>query len=314
MFTRWNCALSIYPTKQLRLLFLYPKTYKEVIMATKLQTVSELTARTMHRLTHSVDEWMSFLDSAAWLYKYPWHEQVMIYAQRPDATACASIELWNNAFRRWVNKGAKGIAIIDDSGAKPSLRYVFDGSDTNACHNVPFRLWEAREEHEEQILEELQNSFGEIGEYEGLSFFDQLSGIIQNAVADNSADYASALMRSLAGTESTAVLIPFRAHEIMDIGGVYCGVNAISRNLIIADRKQLINGNGFILGVSGSGKSFFAKREIIFLLLGTNDDIIIGDPQNEYTSLVNALGGAVVNLSICILMYTKAFRSRGAWE
>ena len=103
-------------------------------------------------------------------------------------------------------------------------------------------------------------------------------------------------MRTLT-TESTAVLMPFRAHEIMDIGGVYCGVNAISRNLIIADRKQLINGNGFILGVSGSGKSFFAKREIIFLLLGTNDDIIIGDPQNEYTSLVNALGGAVVNLS-----------------
>jgi hypothetical protein len=103
-------------------------------------------------------------------------------------------------------------------------------------------------------------------------------------------------MRTLT-TESTAVLMPFRAHEIMDIGGIYCGVNAISRNLIIADRKQLINGNGFILGVSGSGKSFFAKREIIFLLLGTSDDIIIGDPQNEYTSLVNALGGAVVNLS-----------------
>ena len=103
-------------------------------------------------------------------------------------------------------------------------------------------------------------------------------------------------MRTLT-TESTAVLMPFRAHEIMDIGGVYCGINAISRNLIIADRKQLINGNGFILGVSGSGKSFFAKREIIFILLGTNDDIIIGDPQNEYTSLVNALGGAVVNLS-----------------
>lgn len=103
-------------------------------------------------------------------------------------------------------------------------------------------------------------------------------------------------MRTLT-TESTAVLMPFRAHEIMDIGGVYCGVNAISRNLIIADRKQLINGNGFILGVSGSGKSFFAKREIIFILLGTNDDIIIGDPQNEYFSLVNSLGGMAVALS-----------------
>ncbi len=98
-------------------------------------------------------------------------------------------------------------------------------------------------------------------------------------------------------TESTAVLMPFRAHEIMDNGGTYCGVNAISNNLIIANRKNLINGNGFILGVSGSGKSFFAKREIIFLLLATNDDIIIGDPQCEYNPLVNTLGGVCVNLS-----------------
>ena len=98
-------------------------------------------------------------------------------------------------------------------------------------------------------------------------------------------------------TESMAVLMPFRAHEIMDVGGTYCGMNAISHNLIIANRKNLINGNGFILGVSGSGKSFFTKREIVSLFLGTNDEIIIADPQNEYTSLVNALGGAAINLS-----------------
>ena len=83
----------------------------------------------------------------------------------------------------------------------------------------------------------------------------------------------------------------------MDVGGTYCGMNAISHNLIIANRKNLINGNGFILGVSGSGKSFFTKREIVSLFLGTNDEIIIADPQNEYTSLVNALGGAAINLS-----------------
>ena len=98
-------------------------------------------------------------------------------------------------------------------------------------------------------------------------------------------------------TESAAVLMPFRAHEIMDVGGTYCGMNAISHNLIIANRKNLINGNGFILGVSGSGKSFFTKREIVSLFLGTNDEIIIADPQNEYTSLVKALGGAAINLS-----------------
>ena len=74
-------------------------------MATKLQTVSELTAQTMKRLTRSHEEWMSFLDTAAWLYKYPWHEQVMIYAQRPDATACAEYDLWNEKMaRRQLNE------------------------------------------------------------------------------------------------------------------------------------------------------------------------------------------------------------------
>ena len=103
-------------------------------------------------------------------------------------------------------------------------------------------------------------------------------------------------MRTLT-TESTAILMPFRAHEIMEPGGTYCGMNAISNNLIIANRKNLLNGNGFILGVSGSGKSFFSKREIVSIFLGTNDEIIIADPQNEYTPLVQALGGVAINLS-----------------
>ena len=85
-------------------------------MATKLQNISELARQTTERLTQSVDNWKRFLDSAAWLYKYPFHEQVLIHAQRPDAKACAPIELWNSRFRRWVNRGAKGIALIDDSG------------------------------------------------------------------------------------------------------------------------------------------------------------------------------------------------------
>ena len=98
-------------------------------------------------------------------------------------------------------------------------------------------------------------------------------------------------------TESAAVLMPFKAQEIMDEGGAYCGTNAMSGNLIIVDRKRLINGNGFILGVSGSGKSLFAKREAIHLLLGTNDEIIIADPQNEYLNLIGAFKGAYINLA-----------------
>ncbi len=156
--------------------------------------MSELAAQTTERLTQSIDNWTSFLDSAAWLYKYPFHEQVLIHAQRPDATACAPIELWNGTFRRWVNKGSKGIAIIDDSGQKPTLRYVFDVSDTNTRYNVPFSLWQTRPEYEAQIVEELQNHFGDIG-VEDADFSSAVLGIAINAVSDNYRDYYEELLK-----------------------------------------------------------------------------------------------------------------------
>ena len=98
-------------------------------------------------------------------------------------------------------------------------------------------------------------------------------------------------------TEALAVLMPFRAQEIRDRGGVYYGQNIISKNLIIANRKELLNGNGFVLGVSGSGKSFTAKREMVNLALSTTDDIIIVDPEAEYRPLIEGLGGEVINIS-----------------
>ena len=98
-------------------------------------------------------------------------------------------------------------------------------------------------------------------------------------------------------TEALAVLMPFKAQEIRHRHGIYYGQNAISKNLILADRKELLNGNGFILGVSGSGKSFAAKREITEIALSTNDDIIIIDPEAEYRPLVEGLGGEVIEIS-----------------
>lgn len=98
-------------------------------------------------------------------------------------------------------------------------------------------------------------------------------------------------------TESLAVFMPFRVQEICDKHGIYYGQNVISRNMIIADRRKLLNGNSFILGVSGSGKSFTAKNEITNLMLSTDADIIIIDPEKEYAPLVNALGGSVIEIS-----------------
>ena len=103
-------------------------------------------------------------------------------------------------------------------------------------------------------------------------------------------------MRTLT-TESTAVLIPFRAQEIMQAGGIYYGQNAVSKNMIVADRRKLLNGNSFRLGVSGSGKSFSAKEEIISIALTTDDDILILDPESEFGYLAEALGGEVIHVS-----------------
>lgn len=98
-------------------------------------------------------------------------------------------------------------------------------------------------------------------------------------------------------TESLAVFMPFRVQEIYDAGGIYYGQNVISRNMIIADRRRLLNGNSFILGVSGSGKSFTGKNEISNLMLSSNADIIIIDPEREYSPLVRAMGGEVIEIS-----------------
>ena len=164
-------------------------------MATKLHIMPELARQTTERLTQSIDNWKRFLDSAAWLYKYPFHEQVLIHAQRPDATACALIELWNSKFRRWVNRGAKGIALIDDSGQKPALRYVFDVSDTNTRYNIPFRLWQTRPEYEAQIIEELENHFGETGT-DNAELAAIVLGISINAISDNYRDYYEELLKA----------------------------------------------------------------------------------------------------------------------
>lgn len=98
-------------------------------------------------------------------------------------------------------------------------------------------------------------------------------------------------------TESLAVFMPFMAQEIRDRGGVYYGQHAISRNLIMANRLDLLNGNGYVLGISGSGKSLTVKREILPLVLGTDADILIMDPESEYGPLVRAMGGEVINIS-----------------
>ena len=167
-------------------------------MATKLERISWLAVETSRSITASPQQWKAFLDSAAWLYKYPFRDQVLIHAQKPEATACAEIGLWNERLHRWVNRGAKGIALIDTSEEKPHLRYVFDVSDTNSRQNTPFALWHPKPKMYPRIAEELQNSFGELGDT--MDPIPVLFGTVMNAVMDNAGDYLEALRRELYGS------------------------------------------------------------------------------------------------------------------
>ena len=130
-------------------------------MPAKVDTYLDLAREAALGLSGSVGAWTAFLDTASRLYKYPFADQLMIHAQRPEATACASYEVWNDTMRRYVRRGAKGIALLDNSGDAPKLRYVFDISDTGTRRSSrPFSPWEINDGNVEAVSSALEDSFG----------------------------------------------------------------------------------------------------------------------------------------------------------
>ena len=131
----------------------------------KLNDIRELAEEIAEEVSHSPNAWMNYLDTAARLYRYPFSDSLLIHAQRPDATACASMEVWNGKMRRWVKRGAKGIALIDDRGRRKRLRYVFDISDTRMVEGgrTPF-LWQIQEDQREAIRKFLVEAYWLEGE------------------------------------------------------------------------------------------------------------------------------------------------------
>ena len=134
-------------------------------MPSKAEFYRQMAEQVSTRLVGSWQEWTAFLTTAARLYKYPFHEQMMIYAQRPDATACAEYDLWNEKMGRYVRRGSKGIALVDDSGDKPRLRYVFDISDTGTReHSRTPWLWQLEEQHIGPVSAMLECNYGVAGD------------------------------------------------------------------------------------------------------------------------------------------------------
>ena len=146
-------------------------------MPTSVMALAQMADHAATQITGSHKSWTDFLKTAARLYKYPYDEQLMIFAQRPDATACADYEVWNEKMRRYVRRGRKGIALIDDSGDKPSIRYVFDISDTGGRENSrrPY-LWQYRPEHEDAVAAALEQEYAVSGEKGLAGQLEQIAG------------------------------------------------------------------------------------------------------------------------------------------
>ena len=156
-------------------------------MPSKLQTYMQMADEAQRQITGSYRGWTGFLTTAARLYKYPYAEQVMIHAQRPDATACAEYDFWNEKMGRYVRRGSKGIALIDSSGERPRLRYVFDVSDTGGREFPKSRyLWEYREEHADAVSAMLESRYGVDGKG---GFPDQLERIASQLAEEYWRDY-----------------------------------------------------------------------------------------------------------------------------
>ncbi len=158
----------------------------------KYDLISALSEETARRVARNDESWKKYLNTASGLYKYPFKDQLLIYAQRPDATACASIEIWNEKMHCWVNKGAKGIALIDEEGKTHSgLRYVFDISDVHRARRIGRfpQLWEMKEEHQEAVLDRLEQIYGDTDKDAG--FVDRIREIASRIAQDCYQELAS---------------------------------------------------------------------------------------------------------------------------
>lgn len=156
-------------------------------MASKYELITELADVTAKRIASDSLEWTKYLKTAARLYRYPFREQMLIYAQRPDATAVASMETWNNRMNCWVNRGAKGIALIDETRPR-KLKYVFDVSNVHKSRNIGRypHLWKLRDEHKEAVMRRLEYTYGKTDE--NMSFEGRLIELAGRIAGDYTKD------------------------------------------------------------------------------------------------------------------------------
>lgn len=166
----------------------------------KYDYISELAENTAFEIVQNQEEWKKYLTTAARLYKYPFREQLLIYAQRPDATACASIEIWNERMHCWVKKGAKGIALLDDADRGKKLKYVFDVADVYAAKQTGRypQTWKLYPEHEASVLNHLEQIYGATDPQN--SFEERVVEIVERISAEHADQLLGSLQHTIAGS------------------------------------------------------------------------------------------------------------------
>lgn len=159
-------------------------------MPGKYNLTVEMSAQTAKEIASDPSKYMAFLTTAANNYKYSFEDQLLIFAQKPFATACAEIEVWNR-LGRWVNKGTKGITLLVNRDVPYKLRHVFDIADTNSRYGHEVRLWKMEDRYHEQVIDALENSFGEAEDKS--TFINAIVGVAEAVVQDNCSDYLEQL-------------------------------------------------------------------------------------------------------------------------
>ena len=168
-------------------------------MLSKKDFITELYKKTIKDVTSDSVAWRAFLHSASYQYKYPFEDQVLIYAQRPFATACADFDTWHKEpLNRRINRGAKGIALMRERGGRVYLEHVFDAKDTNSPDNAPFEIWNVKPGYESEIIEALGNRFGYLNQKDNLT--DAVIGACINLGQDNIQDYVQEMFYSVEGS------------------------------------------------------------------------------------------------------------------
>ena len=269
-------------------------------MARKYDLISELYNRTCKTVVSNPQSWQAFLQSACRNYKLRYDEQLLVFAQRPDATAVLEIERWNRSFGRWVNRGARGIAVFaDENRERQRLTHYFDISDTHESrYSRPVPLWNMRQEYEADVIETLESTFGEIDNKSNLA--EAVICAAKNAAEDNLPDYIRDLLYSvndsfLEGLDEDSIAFLYR--EVVTNSVAYMmmsrlGIDTESyfedddfRDVTNFNTQETLNALGFATSdIAEMGLSEIAKT---VMALDRQNRIIAGQNRNEYNGVEN---------------------------